>query len=101
MGEEQVLGFLDELGPFLVVYWKNWQISAFSGIKSNGCYIFQLFRLLEVTGCYRQWGYIRRVFGGFLDFSQEWTWKGQRYTEPGGVDCELAVNLLVKNWICK
>ena len=34
----------------------------------------------------RQWGYIRRFFWGFLDFSQKWTRKAQIYTEPGGVE---------------
>ena len=35
---------------------------------------------------YRQWGYIRRVFGGFLDFSQKLTWKAQISPEPAGVE---------------
>ena len=37
-------------------------------------------------GGYRQGGYIQRVFGSFLDFSQKWTWKAQRYIVPGDVE---------------
>ena len=55
----RIPGFLDELGPFLVVFWKigkfqlaTLKLSAFSGIKSKGHYIFQLFRSVEVTGRY-------------------------------------------------
>jgi len=47
-------GFLDELGPFLVVYWKNWWITAhYSKMFSFfGRYIFQLFSTLKVMGRY-------------------------------------------------
>jgi len=55
----RILGFLDELGPFCWFTEKigefhlvTFKFSAFSGIKSNGHYIFQLFRLLEVMGRY-------------------------------------------------